>query len=52
MFALIGADHIPFPRCGLSRDDALRQCLADTEGPEAEEEGSAYPLKRVHDGFL
>jgi hypothetical protein len=52
MFAFGGTEHISLPCRGLSRDDAQRQHLADTKAPQAEEEGSTFLLKYIHDNLL
>src|SRR5215467_15585211 len=49
LFAFVCAKHISLPRCGLSRDDVLWQYLAETDGPQTEEERSAFLLERVHE---
>lgn len=48
MFAFTGAGHISLPRSRLSSSDNLRKNLADAEGTQAEEKGSAFLLNCVH----
>ena len=52
MFPFGGAEHISLWHRGLSPGHALGQYLADAEASQAEQEGSAFLLERVHGNLL
>jgi hypothetical protein len=52
MFTFCGADYVTLPHNGLSRDNVMRQHLADAEDPHAEQEGPAFLPKSIHVDLL
>ena len=51
VFAFGHAEHVPLTGCGLGFSAALRECVMDAHGPNAEESSAALLFEWVHDSL-